>query len=112
MSGAAGLAFIGPMPQERRGRGRPRGTCGPVRAALGRAIAQGVTGSLEVLAAHTGWPPEYVRRAVREMRRADELALLGTEPTPGQRGQPAGVYGLQQPTSNIDALAFSQKVWR
>lgn len=106
------MATTGIDGQAPRGRGRPRGSCGPVRAAIGRVIADGFTGSLEVLAAHAGWPPEHVRRAVREMRRADELDLLGTQPKPGQPGQPRGIYGSPKPIKIIDVLAFSQQVWR
>lgn len=90
---------------KRRGPGRPRGSVGPVRAALMRAIGEGLSGPLDVLAAHTGWPPEQVRLAVENMRKAGEVG------NPCRRGQP-GSYGRQEASQHINALAFTQQAWR
>jgi hypothetical protein len=99
------------MQPKRRAGGRPRG---PVRAALLRAIGEGLSGQLDALAHHTGWPPERVRMAVKEMRRAGELPAPERMPQPGRGGQPPGCYGLRheaQPVS-VNALAFAQQAWR
>lgn len=96
--------FHGPL----RRRGRPRG---PVREALTRAIAGGLVGPLDLLAAHTGWPPEQVRRAMKEMSRAGHAQLHERQPT-GKRGQPRGVFGLPRPEQAVDALAFARTAWR
>jgi hypothetical protein len=94
-----------------RPRGRPRGTCGPVRAAVARAFACGLVGSFDTLAEHTGWPPEALRRAVYEMSRAGEVELHGRETT-GKRGPPRGLFGSPRPAATVDALAFVQQAWR
>lgn len=92
--------------------GRPKGTCGPVRAALARAFAAGLSGPLDVLAAHTGWPPEKVRTAVAEMRRAGEVGMPAREAS-GQRGQRRGVYADARPQQlHLDVLAFASTAWR
>ncbi len=97
---------------EARKPGRPRGTCGPVRAALVRALAAGVSGPLDVLAEHTGWPPERVRYAVKRMRRTGELAMVG-EPGRAGGGRPAGVYSLAPAEPDrLDVLSFARQVWR
>ena len=103
MSGV-GAEFCGP----RRRPGRPRG---PVREALTRAIAGGLVGPLDVLAAHTGWPPEQVRNALKEMSRAGDARVQRREPT-GQRGQPRGVYGQPERGGAVDALAGALAGWR
>ena len=103
---SAGL-FHGPV----RRRGRPRGTVGPVRDALTRAIAGGLVGPLDLLAAHTGWPPERVRSAMKEMSRAGDAQLRERQAT-GKRGQPRGVFGQPVPPCDVDALAFALQVWR
>jgi hypothetical protein len=100
------------MPHKRRAGGRPRGSVGPVRAALLRAIGEGLSGPLDVLAAHTGWPPERVRTAVKEMRRAQELPTPERVAQPGRGGQPPGCYGLRDVSKPVNALAFAQQVWR
>lgn len=97
---------------KRRAGGRPRGSVGPVRAALLRAIGDGLSGPLDVLAAHTGWPPERVRTAVYEMRRAGELPEPVRQAPTGRRGQPPGCYGLRDVQAPVNALAFAQQVWR
>lgn len=102
---------LGQRPGARARSGRPRGTCGPVRAALARALAAGLSGPLDVLAAHTGWPPEQVRKAVKEMRRAGELGMPARQAS-GQRGQPQGVYAVGQPKQHLDVLAFASTAWR
>lgn len=96
--------FCGP----RRGPGRPLGA---VRESLSRAIAGGLVGPLDVLAAHTGWPPERVRGALKEMSRAGDVQLRGRVVT-GQRGQQRGVYGKPQGCSHFDALAGAVAAWR
>ena len=98
--------------QRRRAGGRPRGSVGPVRAALLRAIANGLTGPMDVLATHTGCPPERVRLAVYEMRRAGELPEPLRMDSTGRRGQPPGCYGLREVAQPINALAFTQQAWR
>jgi len=98
--------------QRRRPGGRPRGSVGPVRAALLRAIGEGLSGPLDVLAAHTGWSPERVRTAVKEMRRAQELPTPERLAQPGRGGQPPGCYGLREVAQPINALAFTQQAWR
>lgn len=109
MSSASALHLVTP---KRRGPGRPRGSVGPVRAALMRAIGEGLSGPLDVLAAHTGWPPERVRIAVKEMRAAGELPEPERVSVAGQRGQPPGCYGLREVAQPINALAFTQQAWR
>lgn len=100
------------IPPKRRAGGRPRGSVGPVRAALLRAIGDGLSGPLDVLAAHTGWPPERVRTAVAEMRRAGELPAPERVAQAGRAGQPPGCYGLRAVVQPVNALAFAQQVWR
>ena len=100
------------MPPKRRAGGRPRGSVGPVRAALMRAIGDGLSGPLDVLAAHSGWPPERVRTAVKEMRRARELPAPERVAQPGRGGQPPRCYGLRDVPQPVNALAFAQQVWR
>lgn len=107
-----GVFSSGVMPSKRRAGGRPRGSVGPVRAALMRAIGEGLSGPLDVLAAHTGWPPERVRTAVKEMRRAGELAIPERMEQPGRPGQPPGCYGLREVVQPVNALAFAQQAWR
>lgn len=97
---------------KRKAGGRPRGSVGPVRAALMRAIGDGLSGPMDVLAAHTGWPPERVRIAVYEMRRAGELPEPVRVASSGRRGQPPGSYGMRDVPQHINALAFTQQVWR
>lgn len=92
--------------------GRPKGTCGPVRAALVRALAAGVSGPLDVLAEHTGWPPERVRYAVKKMRATGELAMAG-EPGRAGGGRSAGVYSLAPAApERLDVFTFARQVWR
>lgn len=91
-----------------RRRGRPRS---PVREALTDAIAGGLVGSLELLAAHTGWPPAQVRSAIYEMARAGHAQLRDREHT-GKRGQRRGVYGAPIAAGGIDSLEFARQVWR
>ena len=114
MGSAVASAVFGPMRPKRRAGGRPRGSVGPVRAALLRAVGEGLSGPLDVLAAHTGWPPEKVRTAVKEMRRAGELPAPTRLEVVGRRGQPPGCYGAARVSSpdSINALAFAQQVWR
>ena len=100
------------MPAKRRAGGRPRGSVGPVRAALMRAIGEGLSGPLDALAAHTGWPPERVRIAVKEMRRAGELPAPVRVAQPGRGHQPPGCYGLREVAQPVNALAFTQQAWR
>jgi hypothetical protein len=111
---ATHFVFFGPVPPKRRAGGRPRGSCGPVRAALQRAVAAGLSGPAEVLALHTGWPPERVRVALKEMRRADELPEPVRLARPGRGGQPPGIYGLRPHglPGAVNALAFVQQAWR
>jgi hypothetical protein len=75
------------------------------------AIAGGMVGPLDLLAAHTGWPPERVRSALKEMSRAGEAQVRQRQAT-GRRGAARGVYGLPLAAPEVDALAFAQRVWR
>lgn len=72
------------------------------------ALAAGVSGPLDVLASHTGWPPERVRQAIKEMRRSREVAMTGRQSRAGG-GQPAGVYAKP---NEFDALTFLRAAWR
>lgn len=92
--------------------GRP---VGPVRAALREVIGAGLSGPADALAALTGWPPESVRRTLKEMRREGELGEEGVVLSGRRsRGRPAKVYGA--PTrpdyGPAQTLAFVQQVWR
>lgn len=103
-------ALSHPCTERRRTGGRPRGRVGPVRAALLKALADGVSGPMDVLAAHIGWPPDRVRQTIYNMRVSGDLPPPQRAPQPGRRGQPPGLYGLPAPT--VDALAHVQQVWR
>lgn len=106
------MTVVHRMEPKRRAGGRPRGSVGPVRAALMRAIGDGLSGPLDVLAAHTGWPPERVRTAVKAMRESGELPEPVRLAGGGRRGQPPGCYGMREVPQPINALAFAQQAWR
>jgi hypothetical protein len=96
---------------QRRPAGRPRGA---LRASLADVIASGLAGCADQLAAHTGWPPEAVRRTLWEMSRAGEARRLAT-PRSGHRGSPPGVFAQHPDTTAaqpVDALAFARAAWR
>lgn len=105
------VAYAGRVAPKRRSGGRPRGTCGPVRQALMRAIGDGLAGTAEALAAATGWPPEHVRRTLWDMARAGDAALQAREQT-GRGGNPPGLYGRPVQAQSVDALAHIQQAWR
>lgn len=96
----------------RPARGRPRGA---LRQSLSRVIASGLSGCAEQLAAHTGWPPEAVRRTLWEMARAGEAQNLA-RPAPGRFGRAPGVFAQAPDTTPaapvVDALAFARSAWR
>lgn len=101
---------------ERRGAGgRP---AGPVRQALRDVIGAGLSGPADALAVLTGWPPESVCLALREMRRAGELDAVDLGPVRSSasrsRGRPPKVYAAARAdvSGAAQALAFVQTVWR
>lgn len=95
--------------------GRP---AGPVRRALREVIGAGLSGPADALAVLTGWPPESVRLALREMRRAGELETVDLEPARAvvsrSCGRPPKVYVAARAdvSGAAQALAFVQTVWR
>ena len=112
---APGRPATTPLPAgaaQRPARGRPRGA---LRQSLARVIASGLSGCAEQLAAHTGWPPEAVRRTLWEMARAGEAQNLA-RPAPGRFGRAPGVFAQAADASAspaaVDALAFARSVWR
>lgn len=101
--------------RSRRSGGRP---AGPVRLALREVIGAGLSGSADVLARHTGWPPESVRAVLREMRREGEAANFlpdaGVGEHPRARGRPPKVFAASSVSDfgPAQALAFVHQVWR
>lgn len=101
----------------RRSGGRPAGL---VRRALREVIGAGLSGPADTLAALTGWPPESVCAALKEMRRSGELDALPLVQPPDEagrgRGRASRVYqaAARAPAGRgpADALAFVQSVWR
>lgn len=91
-----------------RRRGRPRGA---LRSSLARVIASGLSGCAESLAERTGWPPEAVRRTLKELVRSGEAELAGRLET-GHKGQQPGVFAPPAPREQVDAVAFARQVWR
>jgi len=89
--------------------GRPTG---PVRHALAQVMLAGLVGPVDLLAQHTGWPPEHVRRTLKEMRRAGQVELRDCQRAAGRRGRSAGVFGAPLAVCSVDALAFACSVWR
>lgn len=96
--------------------GRP---AGPVRQALRDVIGAGLSGPADALAVLTGWPPESVCLALREMRRAGELDAVDLRPARASsasrsRGRPPKVYAAARAdvSGAAQALAFVQSVWR
>jgi hypothetical protein len=53
----------------------------------------GLCGSVDALAQRTGWPPEHVRVAIKELRRSGEVSMVGVSKHGSGRGAPSGVYG-------------------
>lgn len=112
MSSAPSLCLFPPQPLSGgtavRRRGRPRGA---LRSSLARVIASGLSGCADSLAEHTGWPPEAVRRTLKELVRSGEAELAGRLET-GHRGQQPGLFAPPTPREQVDAVAFARQVWR
>ena len=73
-------------------RGRRRGE---VRLAVADLLHAGLCGTVDALAARTGWPPEHVRVAIQTMRRGGEVVRVGSAAAQAARGAPACVYAVR-----------------
>ena len=88
--------------------GRPMG---PVRAALLTVLQQGVVGTFDALARHTGLPVHQVRCTLRNLRREGVVAY--TRPHCAAQPQRArAIYHPASTTPAFDALRFVAGVWR
>jgi len=88
--------------------GRPMG---PVRAALLAVLQQGVVGTFDALAQHTGLPAHQVRHTLYNLRREGVVAT--SRPTCLSQPQRArAIYHPANTTPAFDALRFVADVWR
>lgn len=69
--------------------GRP---CGAVRTTVASALASGLVGGCDVLAHHTGFPPESVRIALHNMLAAGQVDVVARAKHTRTRGRPRAVY--------------------
>jgi predicted ArsR family transcriptional regulator len=98
--------------------GRPRSA---VRSSVTAALASGVVGCRDVLASHTGFPPESVRMALHNMLAAGQVDVVARAKHTRTRGRPRAVYALvpvaggagsSQASPLSWALAHVRTAWR
>lgn len=98
-----------------RATGRPRGT---VRSKVASALASGVVGGCDVLASHTGFPPESVRIALHNMLAAGQVDVVARAKHTRSRGRPRAVYAWVPVAGGVVgsplawALAHVRTAWR
>lgn len=97
--------------------GRPRGA---VRSTVAKALASGLVGGCDVLASHTGFPPESVRIALFNMLAAGQVHAVARAKHTRTRGRPRAVYawvpvaggaGANQASPLSWALAHVRTAW-
>lgn len=94
--------------------GRPRGA---VRSTVASALASGLVGGCDVLASHTGFPPESVRIALFNMLAAGQVHTVARAKHTRTRGRPRAVYawvpvaGANQTSPLSWALAHVRTAW-